>query len=405
MLMYRKSSPSAGFTLVELLVVIAIIGVLVGLLLPAVQAAREAARRMSCSNNAKQLGLALHNYHAAYNKLPMHGTGTKEGTPTGPAPYNYWQNWLNSSGLCISAHVGLLPFEEQQSIWEQISNPAIFNGTSFNPMGPSPNANNGDGYTPWLTTLPTLRCPSDPGDGLPAKGRTNYAFCLGDSCKHAVYGNRDERLELDGTNNLGAAVWPQGAAIGSRAAERGAFKVHQFTGFRDFLDGTSNTVAMAEIITDLGDRDIRSALRRANLFTGGSPITDINKCDGFTDPQRPQFWITGGTLDDGANGRGARWASYLPIQTQVYTIKPPNSLTCGENWLRTALVGTSSRHQGGSHVVMADGAVRFITDSIESGNQNAEPISVSNQPGGKSPYGLWGSLGSAASKETIDGGF
>ena len=72
----ERAARRRGFTLVELLVVIAIIGVLVGLLLPAVQAAREAARRMSCSNNMKQLGLAIHNYHSAFNGMPVNGGGT-----------------------------------------------------------------------------------------------------------------------------------------------------------------------------------------------------------------------------------------------------------------------------------------------------------------------------------------
>ena len=78
-----SKTKNAGFTLVELLVVIAIIGVLVGLLLPAVQAAREAARRMSCSNNFKQIGLALHNYHSAFKQLPTNGTGTRQSSFNG----------------------------------------------------------------------------------------------------------------------------------------------------------------------------------------------------------------------------------------------------------------------------------------------------------------------------------
>ncbi len=146
--MFRSSS-RRGFTLVELLVVIAIIGVMVGLLLPAVQAAREAARRMSCGNNFKQLGLGLHNYHAAYNRLPQQGGGTNGGGGT-------------NNGLFLSILVPMLPFVEQQSLWEQISNPL---GT-YPAMGP---VQWDTAYAPWRTTVGTYRCPSDPTETAPAK--------------------------------------------------------------------------------------------------------------------------------------------------------------------------------------------------------------------------------------------
>src|SRR5690554_8152464 len=103
-----------GFTLVELLVVIAIIGILVGLLLPAVQAAREAARRMSCSNNFKQLGLSLHNYHATYDKLPIGSGGTGLDSNT---------NSADANNLRLSGLVAMLPFMEQQRLWLLIYNP------------------------------------------------------------------------------------------------------------------------------------------------------------------------------------------------------------------------------------------------------------------------------------------
>ncbi len=124
----RKSDVRSGFTLVELLVVIAIIGVLVGLLLPAVQAAREAARRMSCSNNFKQIGLGIHNYHSAFKQLPNQGTGTHVSEALGGR--DVWDTNPGreiSSNMRLSYMVGILPFVEQQALWEMISNPHGFN--------------------------------------------------------------------------------------------------------------------------------------------------------------------------------------------------------------------------------------------------------------------------------------
>lgn len=422
-----KTRYRPAFTLVELLVVIAIIGVLVGLLLPAVQAAREAARRMSCSNNFKQIGLGMHNYHSAYKQLPTHKGGT--GTPrTG--------NWDIPSGgdnrQEISMIVGLIPFVEGQALWEQISNPFDANqdGTpDYNAMGPSPDATltrNGDSvtgvgaplfYDPWGTELPFLRCPSDPGTGLPALARTNYAACLGDSIAASTHGPT--------SNNLVQASNP---AQQSRAGQRGAFVPRQRAAFRDILDGLSNTIVMGEIASDLGDRDVSTAA--ATGLTSNNLLNNPRSCGqsagALADPLRPRFWEVNGStavINAQSIGRGFRWADGNPIYTVMQTILPPNSPICagdqgvmdGTGGLAAAnsadknygLMSASSRHQGGVHVLMGDGAVKFITDSIEAGDGTIGNVAFGQTgqfrtPGSRSPYGLWGSLGTKASREVIE---
>ena len=120
-------------------------------------------------------------------------------------------------------------------------------------MGPGPNYTGSPLYTPWLTEISTLRCPSDPGKGLPALGRTNYGSCMGDS----VANQREGLLNRVGSDSAGN---PQnsGYAQNQRAGQRGVFATHQFMGFRDILDGTANSIMFAEIATDLGDNDKRT---------------------------------------------------------------------------------------------------------------------------------------------------
>lgn len=420
--MNSYSSSRRAFTLVELLVVIAIIGVMVGLLLPAVQAAREAARRMSCSNNFKQIGLGIHNYHSAYDQLPQHGAGTGQRQGVG-AGLQFWNNDQGRSLERLSFLVPLTPFVEQQAIWEQIVNPNGFNadGTVRTPpwpaMGPTPNVSL---YGPWMANFATFRCPSDPGVGLPANGRTNYAACLGDSINCSTFGPKTAWLLPN-----------QNFALESRAAARGAFVAKQVMRFRDILDGLANTVIAGEIATDIGDRSIST---RVLLDRDGPTVyNNPSFCDqpAFIDAQRPRFWVASAPLGGDQFGRGYRWADFGPIYSGMFTILPPNSELCGishstlsglpnlppdlasvpaaENHAKELVAPPSSRHQGGCHVLMGDGAVKFITDSIEAGNQNAPMVTQRGvgpaAPGSQSPYGLWGSLGTRAAREVISTDF
>ncbi|MFG0287642.1 MAG: DUF1559 domain-containing protein [Rhodopirellula sp. JB044] len=399
----------SGFTLVELLVVIAIIGVLVGLLLPAVQAAREAARRMSCSNNFKQIGLGIHNYHSAYKGMPIHGTGTDR--PAGQQIYA-GDNDGTSINRRGSFLISVLPFIEQQALWEQISNPLNVNadGSAKNPpwqaMGPGVARID---YGPWATNIPTFRCPSDPGTGLPSLGRTNYGACTGDSSVMSREGfvfvsqvSRGATMPYTANNDQ--------LAERSRICHRGMFIMNNKMKFRDCLDGLSNTIMCGELATDLGDSDNRTSMPQNDSINDkaghGRRECRLNPryMDQFHDPERPQFWQAGANVST-LLGRGYRWHDAMHFFTQVHTILPPNSGICtGGRTSNDSMVTVSSRHQGGAHVLMGDGAVKFITDSIEAGNSNGRMVSYHTStpaPGSQSPYGLWGSLGTRANKEVI----
>jgi prepilin-type processing-associated H-X9-DG protein len=315
----------------------------------------------------------------------------------------------------LSILVGILPFVEQQPLWEKISNPlnersdggpgGITATEAWYAMGPTPQDIQ---YPPWATEIPSYRCPSDPGEGLPALGRTNYVSALGDS----AYVGRDGSLNI-----AAGAPMPyretQALALAARAKNRGFFKVHDLSRFRDISDGLSNTIAAAEIATDLGDRDIRTMPYAGPGATFSISVRDIpsicQDTPGLIDPARPRFWAAGTPTATEIQGRGYRWAEYFPSFGGAYMILPPNRELCGRSVTTTMLAPPSSRHPGGCHVLMGDGAVKFVTDSIEAGNSRAANVTEagvgSSAPGSQSPYGLWGALGTRASSETIKADF
>jgi prepilin-type N-terminal cleavage/methylation domain-containing protein len=424
-LLMKRAQQQTGFTLVELLVVIAIIGVLVGLLLPAVQAAREAARRMSCSNNFKQIGLAVHNYHSAFKQLPRQGTGATN-MNVGNANSGNPMTGGGWNGHLLSYLVGLTPFIEQQALWENISNPnsQLPNGQVLTPpnvwpaFGPATWRRE---YLPWATETPGFRCPSDPGVGLPAMGRTNYAACIGDSSHFSNQGP----YRFFGNPAPGEWTTRGWMSQRTRASARGAFQFRNDAKFRDFLDGLSNTIMCGEIATDLGDRDIRTSGSRFHGSPWGAPLAPdsiyenptICRQNNEIDPLRPMFWCDGVTpgctapnLTPGGQGRGFRWAEGRPWFTAFTTILPPNTEGCLQGGDGSDMVASaSSRHQGGVHVLLGDGAVKFITESIDAGDSTSSMIWQSGggtmsitPPGAASPYGLWGALGTRGSRETID---
>lgn len=207
----KSQKRPAGFTLVELLVVIAIIGVLIALLLPAVQQAREAARRMQCSNNLKQLGLALHNYHDTYGSFPP-------GEVT-----------INRIGLLAL----ILPQIEQGALHDQLGAAGAFNGSSSVPRWHSNPAVISTGTTPLAkTVINGYICPSDPSPELNDRLRSTDSTHSGSYAK---------------ANYVGAYSAVIYNASGAKSSDRPAtFYDNSNVKFRDIIDGTSNTIIVGE---------------------------------------------------------------------------------------------------------------------------------------------------------------
>lgn len=352
-----------AFTLIELLVVIAIIAVLIALLLPAVQQAREAARRTQCRNNLKQIGLAIHNYHDVFNVFPM-----ASGRDAGPG------------GRRQSGYVGMLPHLDQTPLFNTISN----GGTGASVNGSTNYI--GFNWVPWdgnhkavVARIPVLYCPSD-NDQLNEnpRGGTNYMFSRGDTLW-------DHNPAWNGNGGRGLRGFFVGGQNGSGKRS-----------VRDVTDGLSNTIAMSER-TKAGPT--------ANSILTGAVVRNQNQGTLRGNPSVCQTNVNGqGVYTGGTIMRlsGNRWADGAPIFTGVTTILGPNKASClsnggGSDWY-DGIFEPSSVHTGGVHVLLGDGAVRFVSDNINTGN-TAAPIG--NPPIGPSNYGVWGALGTIRAGDMV----
>jgi prepilin-type N-terminal cleavage/methylation domain-containing protein/prepilin-type processing-associated H-X9-DG protein len=329
-----------GFTLIELLVVIAIIAVLIALLLPAVQAAREAARRAQCTNNLKQIGLALHNYHSTNNALPW-----------GDGPW--WIEW--------SAHTMLLPYMEQGPIYNAL-NFADLQSLGLTPM---PNDNPAN-TTAEYNTISGFLCPSDPDRLTSPDGHNNYMANVGSAPNCAYGGNSDAPSYNEPAS--GPFIYSSNGIDTGPPVFGGSF-----VSFAMITDGTSNTAAFSERVKAIGNNlGPTTAPFDTGIPTASLSIPNAVPNNMESTPQ-PYYNICKVTPPVPINGQdaanfnddnisGSTWVTGQPANTRYAHVMPPNTWSCRSN-LQIAH-NASSHHPGGVNQLFCDGSVRFIKASI-----------------------------------------
>jgi len=308
-------SRRSGFTLVELLVVVTVIGILVGLLLPAVQAAREAARRTSCSNNLRQLGMAVQNYHSTHGCFP----------PTRfPQTGSYW-----------SAQARMLPELEEEQIHSLVG--------FFEPPDSDANAAARE------TEIPTFLCPSDFNQ-----------MELGDPANFPGWGKNSYK------GNAGNGT---GRMSNGLEHNNGIFVTNRIVYMGEVRDGAQNTALFSEAVMGDGNDELVTVPSDWFVISGDAKSRQevYDACNSI-EPKE------GGSQQFSRSGRN--WILGNFVSTRYNHIMPPNGRSCvrpgsASGDLAAAIndeggaTTASSRHPGGVNMVMADGSQRFVSDSIE----------------------------------------
>ena len=359
-----REGNTRAFTLVELLVVIAIIGILIALLLPAVQAAREAARRMQCTNNLKQLGLAFHTYHDANKSFPASKCGPSD-----------WISW----GM-TSFNIPLLPYFEQNALFSTITMnmpPASANGESEDPAVCWPNCLGAP--APYQTILSTLGCPSDGQSGSRSprgSGGTNYMGSYGDATWTVV-----NESQVNNRGFFGGGCGVIGTGPNAVFRTMGAL-----------TDGTSNTIMVAEAV--------RGGQYDGRMIKGNIAVVDNAVPSACANVEREPGSNSSFAVTPVYEPRGLSWADGRPHSVGFQTILPPNSPSCNEGlanpgWSR-GYYSASSNHTGGVNLAMGDGSVQFVSSTINCARTGTDGQNYNGwvQPSGASPFGVWGALGS-----------